>query len=428
MASIETVRLVEKVRYDEQGFLQISAPATSLGPSSVRVRTKLVAITANNLSYCLMGDVLHWWSAYPLPVSIPEHYSDDTKYGIAPGWGCCEVLESTIEDIEPGRIISGFLPISSHTVDLQLTRVATASGHFIETSPHRHKIMNLYQRYQLEPADADLNSSLLAWSAVLKVNEAGASIARFLFPQDGSAPIHPLGDPTALGVLAAPWTTKEADLRGACIVCLGSGSKTSRGFIYELAAITATKQPEYALIEVTSSKEGCRSYIRNVPFTHKVVNYDSLAGSFEPYRKYVVLNFAGRGNSLEEVVVAVKQVNSSAEVLCVAIGAEAKVYDQEAMSKRRATAEKLKPWQMNATGIRDAAMLRCGESKYFEDMDSRFAEMVAQQERDFDGRVLGLNLKIEHGLRGEQGIEGIWSRLCTGRLSGDDALVVTLDD
>ncbi|KAK5088418.1 hypothetical protein LTR05_002636 [Lithohypha guttulata] len=420
MASIQTVRLVGKARYDEQVCLQIPLPATSLGPSSVRVRTRLVGITANNLSYCLMGDVLHWWSAFPLPASLPEHYNDVTKYGIAPGWGCCEVLESTIEDIEPGRVISGFLPISEHTVDLQLTQVASVPGHFTETSPHRNKIMNLYQRYQLEPADTNLNNSLLAWSAVLKVNEAGASIARFLFPQDGSAPIHPLGDPTALGIPAAPWTTKEADLAGACIVCLGSGSKTARSFIHELAAIAATKQPGYTLIEVTSSKEGCRSYIRNVPFTHKVVNYHNLAGSFEPYQKYVVLNFAGRGNSLEEVVVAIKQVNSSAEVVCVAIGAEAKVYDQEAMSKRRATAEKLKPWQMNATGIRDAAMLRCGEAKYFEDMDSRFAGMVAQQEHDFDGRVLGLNLKVEHGLKGEDGIEG--------RLSGEDALVVTLND
>jgi len=421
MSSSQTLRLVDRARYNEQKFLSIPYPTTPLAPSSVRVQTKLIGLTANNLSYCRLGSVMHWWSAYPLPPYTPAPYDYDSQYGVAPAWGYCTVLQSTIEGIPPGRIIDGFLPISSHAVDLQLRRADTMPNHYVETSPHRGQLMNLYQRYRLLPVNFDLNSSLAAWTVVFKVWEAGSSLARYVFPQDSSTPVHPFG------AQVSPWTRKDADVSGACIICIASGTKTARAFIHQLAAIAAEKRPEYSLVEVTSGLVGCKRYLNNVPFPQKVLAYDNLVGAFAPHRKFVILDFGGRNNALAKVADAVKQVNPSAEAVCVAIGGEAKVYDEEAMVARRATAAKLQPVQMNATGIRDEAMKREGEPKYFQELDHSFETMVKQQAKDFNGRVLGVTLKAEHGLTGEAGVEGIWFKLCAGQVPGDDGMVVRLD-
>lgn len=426
MAKPEVLRVVSKAHYDQQYFVEIPPPKNPLANNSIRVRTRLTGISANNMTYCLMGDFMHWWSAYRVPDSAPVPYNDSSKYGIGPGWGYCEVLDSTIENISPGSFVTGFLPISAHTVDLQLEALAAVPGHFIETSPGRSKLANLYRRYEVMPASFNLDTTFAGWSAVLKVYESGSSIARYLLPQDGRTPIHPLGDPNALGPSARPWTGHEANVDGACIVCLGSGSKTARAFLYQLAKLAESKPPSFGVVEVASSKAGCRRYLKNVPFPHQVVGYD-LAEGLPKHQKYITVNFGGRANSLESALDAAKQANANAEIICLQVGSEAKVFTAEDMARRRALLGRIKPWQMNATGVRDAVMAEIGERAYFTDLNNSFTSMVQEQERDFEGRVLGLELSIKHGIKGDDGVEGVWSRLCSGQFRGDEGVVVRLD-
>lgn len=425
MANFEVLRLVDKVHYDQQYFTQISVLTRPLPPNSIRIRTRMIGLTANNLTYCLMGTLFHWWSAFPPPYTAQAPYNDSEKYGVSPCWGYCEVLGSTIDLIPPGSIMKGFLPMSAHTIGLQL-RQTEVPNHFVETSAHRSKLANLYQRYELMPADFDVRSTSAAWSSVLKIYEAGSSIARYLFPQDGTIPVHPLGDPSALGPPAKHWTTKEADLNGSCIVCVGSGSKTARAFLYQLAKIALEKPPTYSVVEVTSSTERCRSFLPKVPFRHQVIGYD-LAAGLPDRRKYIIVNFAGRDDSFERTYNAAKQVNQEAQIVCLQVGSEAKVFSADDMVKRQATTARIQPWQMNATGVRDAVMARTGEEAYFRDLNDSFDAMLNDQEREFQGRVLGLSLRTKQGIEGKDGAEDAWNQLCAGQVSGEDGVVLRLD-
>jgi Protein of unknown function (DUF2855) len=47
-----------------------------LAASSLRVRTKLIAMTFNNLAYAQGGCLLHWWDTYPVPETAPTPYNN----------------------------------------------------------------------------------------------------------------------------------------------------------------------------------------------------------------------------------------------------------------------------------------------------------------------------------------------------------------
>jgi len=424
MAASQTLRVVLKSRYDEQTFISIPPAMTALMPSSIRVQTVLVGLTSNNLSYCAAGDSLHWWSTFTLPPTTPAPFNDSGTYGVSPGWGYCIVVDSTIHDIELGRILYGFVPISSHAVDLQLGQAETMPDHWIETSPHRSKIMSLYQRYFLMPRGFTLDPTdpLIGFTPVMKpVWEAGYLLAHYVFAQD-STPIHPLGHPVS------PWTKHEADLTDACIVCIAAGTKTSRSFLQQLETISQERKQKYNVMEITSSASGCERYLKDAMFQHKVVTYDqNTPDTLGKYDKFILLNFGGRDNALAKVAEAVKSSNPSAKLVCVQIGGEAKVYTEEDLAARRQAAVSLEAVQMNATGIKDEAMKRVGVKKYFSELNKAFEEMVKEQVHAFAGTVLHVRLKVSNGLKGEDGVEGCWKRLSSGVVAGDEGLVVQLN-
>ena len=102
------------------------SPLTSLPPSSLRLRTKILSLTTNNLSYARIGHLMGWYDTYPLPSTTPPPYSDPTKYGRVAAWGYAEILESTVEGIEKGISVYGYLPSSTEWEDVTIERARDA--------------------------------------------------------------------------------------------------------------------------------------------------------------------------------------------------------------------------------------------------------------------------------------------------------------
>src|ERR1700743_1582630 len=167
-----TLRVVHKSHYNRQIFLSPSPQSLSpLAASSVRVRTTLIGLTSNNLSYCASGEVLHWWDTFPVPEWLEAPYNDRAQYGISPGWGNATILESTVPGLKAGSVLWGFFPFSTFPVDLLLQQSAELETHFIEVSPHRAKVMPLYQRYVAVSDTLDgppEANPVAAWKAMLK--------------------------------------------------------------------------------------------------------------------------------------------------------------------------------------------------------------------------------------------------------------------
>ena len=147
MANSCTVKVLLKADPVQQTLIDMTlSTLLPLAPSSVRVQTSLISLTAKNLFYASSGTFLHWWDTYPVPSSAPAPDIDTGVYGNLVTWGYATVLERNISSISVGCVIWSTSPASTLPIDL-LLEPARIDDHWIEISTHRKLVMPLYQRY-----------------------------------------------------------------------------------------------------------------------------------------------------------------------------------------------------------------------------------------------------------------------------------------
>ena len=110
-----------------------------LGPLQARLQVDTFAVTANNVTYADVGEILSYWSFFPT----------EAPWGRVPAWGFATVIDSVHPDLEVGQRFHGLVPMSrSFTVTADL---ATSPG-FTELSTHRVPLASLYNRYTPWPS------------------------------------------------------------------------------------------------------------------------------------------------------------------------------------------------------------------------------------------------------------------------------------
>lgn len=105
------------------------------------LRADRVGMTANNVTYAVLGDSFHYWDFFPS--ALPGH-------GRVPLWGFCEVVASRAENVEVGQRLYGYLPTASHLL-VQPARV-DARG-FRDATEHRAALPSPYNAYALTSGD-----------------------------------------------------------------------------------------------------------------------------------------------------------------------------------------------------------------------------------------------------------------------------------
>ena len=120
-----------------------AAPALADGEALLRVDR--VGLTANNVTYAVLGEAMRYWEFFP-----PEPRGLDGRWGLPPLWGFAEVVASTVEGVEPGRRIYGYLPPAGHLV-VRPDRV-DESG-FRDASTHRAGLPSPYNAYRSTDGD-----------------------------------------------------------------------------------------------------------------------------------------------------------------------------------------------------------------------------------------------------------------------------------
>ena len=86
--------------------------AAPIDPSARQVVLKVdrVGMTANNVTYAVFGDAMHYWDFFP------ADDQDGVAYGRVPLWGFAVVERSTVPAVAEGTRLYGYLPTSSHLV------------------------------------------------------------------------------------------------------------------------------------------------------------------------------------------------------------------------------------------------------------------------------------------------------------------------
>jgi hypothetical protein len=129
------------VKRDDLRECRIAESATpEVGPGQALLRVDTFGLTANNITYAVMGEAMSYWDFFPA----------EDGWGRVPMWGFAEVERSEADGVEVGRRLYGYLPPSSY---LLVTPVGAGEEGFVDGSPHRADLPSAYHRYSATGAD-----------------------------------------------------------------------------------------------------------------------------------------------------------------------------------------------------------------------------------------------------------------------------------
>ena len=205
--------------------------AATLPADALLVKVTRFALTANNITYAVLGDQMKYWQLFPAP----------QDYGNIPVWGFGEVIASKHPNVAAGESLFGYFPMATHLVieaaDVSKRSLRDAAAHRQGVSP----VYNAYARVSGDPAFAGKQGDYQA-------------LLRPLF---------------MLSFLVDDFLA-ENEFYGARSVLLSSASsKTAFGLAHLLHLRQGIK-----VIGLTSASN--TEFVRSLGCYHEVVTYDRL--------------------------------------------------------------------------------------------------------------------------------------------------------
>jgi hypothetical protein len=230
---------------------------TPLEPGQVLVRIDRFALTANNVTYGAVGELIGYWRFFPAP----------DGWGRIPVWGFAHVARSRHEDVSAGERLFGYFPMSTHLV-LQADRVS--AGSFIDASSHRSALPPIYNHYTRVAADPEYDAS----------REAETAIFRPLF---------------TTAFLLDQFLATEAFFGARNVLVASASSKTALGLAFLLSQ---TRRERCTVTALTSRANA--TFVRGTGYYDTVVAYDDLS-SLSSGTPALLVDFAGNAEVLRAV-------------------------------------------------------------------------------------------------------------------------------
>ena len=224
-----------------------------LESGEVRLDVDFVAMTSNNVTYAVAGDMLDYWGFFPA----------DLPWGHVPAMGYGTVVESANDGVEVGTRHFGFYPMADRHVVLAK---ATEAG-FIDMGEHRANHAPAYRQFADVAKDPTHDPAREAHVALLR------------------------------GLFLTSWLAEDLlfdnDHFGAeATIVTSASSKTS------IAMGWTVQQRGGHSIGLTSERN--RTFVEGLGCYSEVVTYDEIA-SIDADRRSVVVDMAGNGQVLAEV-------------------------------------------------------------------------------------------------------------------------------
>jgi Protein of unknown function (DUF2855) len=206
--------------------------AASLPEEALLVKVTRFALTANNITYAVLGDELKYWRLFPT----------QKDFGNIPAWGFGEVVASKHPGITAGETLFGYFPMATYLV-IEATNVSgrglrDGAAHRQEAAP----VYNAYARVSDNPAFAGRQGDYQA-------------LLRPLF---------------MLSFLVDDFLVENEDYGAKRVMLSSASSKTAFGLAHLLHARGVK------VIGLTSA--GNTAFVKSLGCYHEVVNYDGVTG------------------------------------------------------------------------------------------------------------------------------------------------------
>ncbi|WP_432200301.1 DUF2855 family protein [Erythrobacter sp. W53] len=226
-----------------------------LADGAARLAIESFSVTANNITYAVVGDGFGYWNFFPAAEGR----------GIVPMWGHAKVIESKSDEIAVGERVYGYLPMASH---LDVIPGKVSEGNFVDTAEHRQPMSPVYNQYTRLAADPE--------------HDPAREAERMIF-----GPLFKTGFLIEYFMRGEDWFGAEE------VILTSASSKTAMG----LASVAQQNSPGVKRIGLTSSG--------NVDFVKETGLYDAVHSYEEvgllSIRDSVVVDFAGNAGLLAKV-------------------------------------------------------------------------------------------------------------------------------
>lgn len=226
-----------------------------LGDGEVRLRIESFSVTANNITYAVIGDMFGYWNFFPA----------EGDYGVVPMWGHAVVEESRHSDIAAGERVYGYLPMGSH-LDVLPGKVS-ASG-FTDMAALRQPMSPIYNQYSRLNADPE--------------HDPAKEAERMLF-----------GPLFKTGFLIEAMFRREGWFGAQNLIMTSASSKTSMG----LASVARNLSPDIKRIGMTSPDNV--GFVEQTRLYDEVIAYDKVDSL--PRAASVSVDFAGNSGLLRSI-------------------------------------------------------------------------------------------------------------------------------
>lgn len=117
-----------------------------LGDGEVRLRIESFSVTANNVTYAVIGDQFGYWNFFPA----------EEGYGVVPMWGHAVVEDTRHDEIKVGERVYGYLPMGTH---LDVLPDKISAGSFMDAAAHRLPMSPIYNQYSRLAVDPEHDPS-----------------------------------------------------------------------------------------------------------------------------------------------------------------------------------------------------------------------------------------------------------------------------
>ncbi len=235
-----------------------SVDAGELAEGAVRLAVESFSVTANNITYAVVGDGFGYWNFFP-----PK--SDEDGLGIVPMWGHAKVTQSNHEDFAVGERIYGYLPMGSG-LDVVPGNVTAAS--FSDMTDYRQPMSPVYNNYSRLAADPE--------------HDAAREKERMIY-----------GPLFKTGFIIDYFMRSENWFGANQVILTSASSKTAMG----LASVAKQNSPQIKRIGLTSA--GNVEFVESTGLYDKVLTYEAI-GTLA-INDCVSVDFAGNADVLKKL-------------------------------------------------------------------------------------------------------------------------------
>lgn len=228
----------------------------ALAEGQILLRIEKFALTANNITYAVVGEQMAYWNFFPA----------EEGWGRVPVWGFATVAESRRLEFAVGERVYGYLPMSSHLV---VEPGKVSDGAFLDMAAHRQPMNRVYNNYRRLAADPAHDPELEEYRALF--------------------------EPLFMTSFLIEAFMRRQDYFGAkSLLMTSASSKTGMA----LAQVAKARSPGIERVGLTSA--GNAQFVEGLGLYDRVVSYDAI-GDLDAATPSVVVDFAGNGRTLSAI-------------------------------------------------------------------------------------------------------------------------------